>query len=575
MKGLPNRSRTGASAPAPQPAPTSYIAAPQTPFNLFSNPTSIQSSNSVGGNPNPFGNSTTTPTPSFPPTNSPFSVKPARPTEAKPDAAPSSVSSSNVFAPANVSSAPSAFMTSSPSSFTIPSTTFPPTNTSKAFASLLSTSSSSTSTSSSNGSSDDSALKLYTNLRGLNVSLLSAVSKAVDDDAFVDLSSALEKYKEVRSKIQKGHDANPSATSGSKPSVSSSGDKPAMPAPPTSFTGFGGFNPATSTSSSTSAPAPPTFTFGSSSNTAFGSSSNTGFGSSSSTGFGSSTPSSPFGATSASTSLATATVPKPNSFGTASVPSSFKSFASTVAATTPSTFASSTTSSSTTTPSVGFTFGSGSGAEKPKEDAKTDTPNTEKKTLPFSFGTSPTPTSLAGTSLFGTSPPAASPSSTPKASTPAAEDGNAREGDEASTEGGESQEATPGLLAPNPHDEEGEGEENEETIHAVKSKAYRLKKDDKTGASSWAELGVGILRVKKDKTTASRRMLLRNSTNGKIHINFKIYVGMNPSVNKKAVSFVGHDNGVAQSYTLRVATEAQAKELKEAVEKEIEAIKAQ
>jgi len=49
---------------------------------------------------------------------------------------------------------------------------------------------------------------------------------------------------------------------------------------------------------------------------------------------------------------------------------------------------------------------------------------------------------------------------------------------------------------------------------------------------------------------------------------------MKPSQTKKAVTFIGHDNGVAQTYSVRVATEAQAKELKEALDKEVAAIKA-
>jgi nucleoporin NUP2 len=101
---------------------------------------------------------------------------------------------------------------------------------------------------------------------------------------------------------------------------------------------------------------------------------------------------------------------------------------------------------------------------------------------------------------------------------------------------GEPKETVPGLLTPNPHDEEGTGEENEETVHAVKVKAYRMKKADEEGGPGWAELGmgryslffccfklshfylIGVFRLKKDKSTSARRVLLRNSTNGKINI---------------------------------------------------------
>lgn len=64
---------------------------------------------------------------------------------------------------------------------------------------------------------------------------------------------------------------------------------------------------------------------------------------------------------------------------------------------------------------------------------------------------------------------------------------------ETGSEGAEPKESLPGLLTPNPHDEEGAGEENEETIHAVKLKAYRMRKASEQGGSGWAELGMGWL----------------------------------------------------------------------------------
>lgn len=53
--------------------------------------------------------------------------------------------------------------------------------------------------------------------------------------------------------------------------------------------------------------------------------------------------------------------------------------------------------------------------------------------------------------------------------------------------------ATANLFAAgsNPHDEEGEGEENEETSHSIKAKAYRLTKAEEEGGSKWVTLGAG------------------------------------------------------------------------------------
>ena len=48
---------------------------------------------------------------------------------------------------------------------------------------------------------------------------------------------------------------------------------------------------------------------------------------------------------------------------------------------------------------------------------------------------------------------------------------------------------------------------------------------------------------------------------------------MKPSLAKKTVTFVGHDNGVAQTFSVRVGTEAAAAELKGALDREIEFVK--
>lgn len=92
------------------------------------------------------------------------------------------------------------------------------------------------------------------------------------------------------------------------------------------------------------------------------------------------------------------------------------------------------------------------------------------------------------------------------------------------------------IIGVNPHDEEGEGEEEEETVHAIKLKVYQLnrKRDDKS-TGGWMDLGhgtcssfqalfssfdspTGMLRLKKHKESGARRLLLRNSSTGKINI---------------------------------------------------------
>lgn len=86
-------------------------------------------------------------------------------------------------------------------------------------------------------------------------------------------------------------------------------------------------------------------------------------------------------------------------------------------------------------------------------------------------------------------------------------------------------------------------------------------------------------------------MLLRNSSTGKINIvslllpfldfylptfsqNFKLYPGLQPTLAKKTVRFIGHEDGVPQTYNVRTKTEDQARELKEALDREIAFVKA-
>ena len=88
------------------------------------------------------------------------------------------------------------------------------------------------------------------------------------------------------------------------------------------------------------------------------------------------------------------------------------------------------------------------------------------------------------------------PKTTISAEEKAADDATDGEGSEQATSategGGESSGSTSNLLAAhNPHDDEGEGEENEISVHAIKVKAYRMKKADAKGSPGWADLGFG------------------------------------------------------------------------------------
>ena len=83
---------------------------------------------------------------------------------------------------------------------------------------------------------------------------------------------------------------------------------------------------------------------------------------------------------------------------------------------------------------------------------------------------------------------------------------------------GDAPPAPPTLLASaNVHDKEGEGEEGEETVHEVRSKVYKMTRD-RDGQPQWGDLGVGVLRVKRAREGDARRVLMRNSSTGKISI---------------------------------------------------------
>ena len=121
---------------------------------------------------------------------------------------------------------------------------------------------------------DEVALKYYTSLRGLNSSFLSAISKAIESDPFMDIADLLEQYKNHRVSVQQDYDGKSSHTRTqsapsppSKPSVPAAqisflkppSSAPAtMPVPPSSFSSFGPFPsssaPATGFTPSSAAP---------------------------------------------------------------------------------------------------------------------------------------------------------------------------------------------------------------------------------------------------------------------------------------------------------------------------------
>jgi len=203
--------------------------------------------------------------------------------------------------------------------------------------------------------------------------------------------------------------------------------------------------------------------------------------------------------------------------------------------------------------SIGNPVGFGFGGPSTNAGDSTSASGSSAPSTGFSFGAPP---AKPAESIFSPPPTEKSAESTPQ---PDAE-GNENDGEVESAK----------LLPTSTHDEEGEGEEDEETIHVVKCKVYRLfKTGDK---NEWKDLGVGMFRLKKHKETNIRRILMRNSNTGRILINFRVYTTFKPTLAKTLISFVGYENNTLTSFRIRVKTEEQASELKHALEREAAAV---
>ncbi|KAG6860765.1 hypothetical protein C0995_007797 [Termitomyces sp. Mi166 len=560
IAGLPRRAQSAARIASPNPPPTSQFVG----FSSSSSPLFA---------PLPTNGSLIAPTPTV---------------------APTATSTAKTFA---------SFL-EAPSSTTFPAAPQPPQLTLPSFSGAASE------------PDDPSLVKYYTSLRGLNASLLAALTKATEEDPFIDISDILDRYKSLRLGVQ--NEFEESSKKSTTPAPAS--EKPAYvpPVPPSGgfpiFGGFGkpsssssadlsnnkgGFQPKITSSSFTPLVLPsPGFSF---SVTPAQTSASPGP-LEKPTDSGSS---SPFGP-SATGSLNSLAAPEKSLSSPAAKPVEDKrtsssapfmlgvSSSSEKASSTAFTFGSSTSGnkalSSTfsfgATPSSSFTFGkTGSSASASFGlttttglFGNTSTTSSESSAPPKvpSFGSFGKPTGSTGSIGnpvgFGFGVPVRTQESdvSTKNSSDKKEDsdeGTQSQADGAAAEGGL------GLITRNPHDEEGKGEEDEDTIHDARLKVFRLNETD--SGSSWADLGIGILRIKKHRETSTRRILLRNSSTGKIILNFKLYSGLKPTQNKKSLVFVGHDEtGASQTYTVRLADEKAATTLREVLQKEIASIEA-
>ena len=346
---------------------------------------------------------------------------------------------------------------------------------------------------------DDSVLfQYYINLRGLNNSLLNSISKGIEDDPFTDMSGILESYKSTYLRILKEKDdasvaSKPESLSKSSTSKSSPSNLFSMPAASSPF----GKQPTQGTQSSFSTSG--VSSTPSTTSTSLFSQPSAGvqaFGFPSSTG--------------SKTSNSLSETPTQSLFGAVfQKPSFFNPPEQTPSTTTTSLFGSTSSpykfGGSTTNQSSPSIFGSSTPPSTFKWGATTDQPATgdsigasdKSSTIPTSTPTSATNNAVHFQFGSGSSGiPQLQPKTTISAEEKAADDAADGEGSEQATSttevGGESSGSTSNLLAAhNPHDDEGEGEENEISVHAIKVKAYRMKKADAKGSPGWGDLGFG------------------------------------------------------------------------------------
>ncbi|KAH9935648.1 uncharacterized protein B0H18DRAFT_419506 [Fomitopsis serialis] len=508
-------------------------------------------------------------------------------------------------------------------------------------------------------SDDDRRLKeeveYLSNIRGLNMSLLSTVKSTIESDPFADVGSILEAYKSLRLEEKMKFDEKIGGLKGSTDKVAGNKSStitnafappPSMPKPSGSFTNFGqsksagkssedeGKNGSASvssapgssvfefgkSSSSSSAPSAPAFSsqpfvFGGGAPAPSSSASSKGAGFSalgkgrpsedksgdapasnaSSFSFASTTSANPFGkpadkgdtdkeenksafASSISGSSSSGGLfggPTPSSsgstlFGGSSAPTAFSTPTS---FTTPEKPTSSGFSFGATSPN--FTVGASSSPSKGSSFGafgKSAALGSIGNPVGFGFGSPPKESEDSASSSSSIAPkPFVFGPPKDKSAEESKADGAA--GSESKDQGAAGDEPPPTLITGSIHDKEGEGEEDETTTHEIKSKVYKMVKDE-DGLNRWADQGVGMLRLKKHKETDARRMLLRNSSTGKVVVNFRIYSGMNAKADKNVVSFVGHESGAQATYRIRTKTEEQANDLKSALDREIEFVRA-
>ena len=217
-----------------------------------------------------------------------------------------------------------------------------------------------------------------------------------------------------------------------------------------------------------------------------------------------------------------------------------------------------------------FSFGS---TDKPTEKPAFSFGSAEKPTDKpmFSFRSSDKPSFSFGTTGKLPEKPVFSFGSNPT-DKPAFSFGASAPAEKPATETPQSSEATSTVQPETQHASEseapstftaGEGEENETTEHEARVKIWRLVQ------GKWADQGVTVFRIKKNKETAKCRILARNAVNGNVVLNFNLYASMNVSRDKGVLTFLGFDEAKPVNLRCKLKTEDAAEALKAALKEHV------
>jgi len=120
-------------------------------------------------------------------------------------------------------------------------------------------------------------------------------------------------------------------------------------------------------------------------------------------------------------------------------------------------------------------------------------------------------------------------------------------------------------------DEIYEGEEDEATIHSVRTKISKLVATD--GKPEWKTMGVGLIKLKQHNETGVRRILHRDTASRRIILNCRLFKGLTVSQpGPRMITLAVIEDQKPSQYLVRTPTAEDATELKKHIEEQVAAL---